>query len=67
MAVLNDTRRDQSRYRQGHTHAITIDRNGEHKIVSTHPTYDDARKKLTTGKSKGNAIYDLDSLRRLLK
>jgi hypothetical protein len=53
---------------KGHTHAIpTSDRNGEHKIVSTHPTYDDARKKLNAGKSKGNAICDLDSLRRLLK
>lgn len=51
--------------RKGHTYVISRDmvRLGqpvEHKIISTHRNYEEARRKLEG--SKGNAIYKIDDL-----
>jgi hypothetical protein len=52
---------------KGHTHAIsrnrvTLNKPTVHNILSTHASYESARKALMSGKSKGNAIYAIERL-----
>ena len=43
--------------KNGHTHAVTIDRGtGERKIVSTHRSYDGAAKAMRTSKSDEHSL-----------